>query len=891
MVIDEVGGGTRHERLAVGETPNIAARIQSFARPNQMLVSRVIRAKAEQHFTFESLGAIELSGLSEPIELSRVRELGTEGSAAPSAKNQNVLVGRERELAHLESLWGRSLTGLGQSIMLCGEPGIGKSRLIQEFVERTKRTASCCEIRCAEDYDKSPLFPIKQLIRTRSRFLGRESPEQQWSQLEAELARLGAPADDKFYLAAMLLIACEMPPHFARQAPRERRSRTLEAVGRFITSIACDGPALYIWEDLQAADPSTLELLSQVIDASRHLSLMHLVAVRPGIDVARYAMAGCSQLTIESLGPAETAAMVEAIAGQQQLSGALVAEIYARTEGVPLFVEELTKVILRHDRTQETDRGGAAALVSELAIPENLEDVLIARLDPLVEGQIVAQCASVIGREFNATILRAIAAPGVCATGLFQLLEADLVRGRGAAPFSMYQFKHALIRDVAYGSMLKSERRIQHRKVADAVVQLLPDVVASEPEIIARHYSEAEEPSKALPLWLEAGQIAAERSALQEAQSHFQAGLALLEALPKTAERGAQEVHLREALGPVLIATSGNTAPEVEMNYARALALCERFTLTEPQFPLMFGLRSYHLANADLAQSHALGLRLLDTAQAVANREYVLEAHVALSNTFFFYGDFPNMQKHVRAGLEIFDEALHREHAQRYGLDPGVICLSRSAQCLWHREESARAMALMNEAVALAERRQHPFTCAYALANAAVLCQWRRVPTEARSFAEHAIAIAVEHRFPFFKAWGMVQLASALIELGFHADGDGMLNDALAAADSIKVLLMQPWFLATRAEGYLAMGRLEAGLSTVDDALAIVEHTGATYALPMLYWLRGELHASRGGDHDIALAAESLGTSIRIAQQHDSRAFERRAQTSLDRLLGRATQA
>ena len=891
VMIGTVGSGGRHEQLAIGETPNVAARIQAYAESNEIVVSELTRQIAGGFFEYRALGAQQLKGLVNRIGLYRVVGQSGEQRRFDAAHPYGLgeLVGREEELQLLDEQWAQTCEVIPRSVLLIGEPGIGKSRLVREFVNQlTADGTRYFEITCTDEYSNSALHPVKRFLRKLFDLDELESTYEQGAQVRLRLSERGVSDENGVYLAALLSTYHQDHAVLALQSPKERRARTMEAVCDCMIDVGRGKPLLYVWEDMHAADPSTKELLHQLIERGEKSCVMNLAVARPDYDPQWNDGSHVQTILLGRLSNAQTVRLVCAIADGKELPPPVMQHIQSKTDGIPLFVEELTKMLIESDWLKLFD--GRYELTEELtsvAIPATLYDSLMTRLDRLPEGLVLAQCAATIGRNFSDSLISALVDTRIHKAGIVQLLDAEIIHRTEMAPNAHYRFKHALIRDIAYGSLLKSEQRIFHGKIARLIERIEPDTTLLEPELLAFHYTEALEADIAVPLWKRAGDIAIERSANREAFNHFEQGLLLLNTLANTTARAEQELELRTALGPVLIAAKGNTAAEVEMNYARSRDLCERLGRDDQLFPVIFGLRSYYLAKADLAQSHELGQKLLDISVSTGGRDDELEAHVALANTYFFYGDFVKVQSHVDAGLHIYNEDTHVSHASVYGLDPGVLCLSRSSQSRWHRGYPDQAVDVMQEAYVLAERIDHPFTLAYVFANSAVLYQWRREDLEARRWFESAINIAIEHKFPFFEAWAMMQLGRALIGLGFSEDGEEQMMKSLVLADSIGVLLMQPWLLATQAEAYLLMGRLEDGLKVVADAISIVDHTGATYAQPALYWLKGELHTRKAGRLDEQEAENSFSTAVNIARNHTSRSYELRASTSLAQIWAR----
>ncbi len=888
VMIGTIGDGERHEQLAIGETPNVAARIQAHAKPNEIVVSELTRQIAGAFFEYRALGEHQFKGLVNRIGLYHV--VGKSGEQrrfdAAHPTELSEFVGREEESRLLDDQWAQTCQFKPHTVLLTGEPGIGKSRLAREFVNRvTAGGARYFEISCTDEYANSALHPVKRLLRQLFDLDEFEFVDEEGTRLKHRLSEHGVSDEDSVYLTALLSTHHQTHIVLAMQIPKERRARTMEALCNCMIETGRTNPLLYVWEDMHAADPTTKELLHRLVERSDKSGVMNLAVARPGYDPGWNDDGTVQVVCLGGLSNVQVLRFVSAIAGGKELPPPMMQHVQSKTDGIPLFVEELTKMLIESEWLELVD--GRYELTDELTsitVPATLYDSLMTRLDRLPEGLALAQCAATIGRDFTDSLIGTLVDARIHKAGIVQLLNADIIHRTEIPPNARYRFKHALIRDIAYDSLLESEQRIFHSKIARLMERIEPDTALLEPEILAFHYTVAREFDKAVPLWNRAGDIAVERSANREAFNHFEQGLTLLDTLANTTTRAEQELELRTALGPVLVAARGNTAAEVEMNYARSRQLYERLDRGDRLFPVIFGLRSYYLAKADLARSHELGQQLLDISLTAGRRDDELEAHVALTNTYFFYGDFAKVQSHADAGLNIYDEGTHASHASVYGLDPGVLCFSRLAQAQWHRGYPDRAVDTMQEAYALTERIGHPLTLAYVLANGAVLYQWRREDSESRIWSESAIDVSTNHHFPFFEAWARMQLGRALIGLGFDEEGKEQMTKSLDLAESIGVLLMQPWLLATQAEAHLLVENLNDGLKVVSDAISIVEHIGTTYAQPSLYWLKGEFHARRAGETDLQDAEDSFRAAVRIAREHDSRSYELRASSGLAQL-------
>ena len=623
VVVGAMGGQGRQEQLALGETPNIAARIQGLAAPNTVAISEATYRLAQGYFACEALGAQTLRGVGEPITLYRVlRESGAHNRLdIVSARGLTPLVGREQEVALLLERWAQVKAGHGHVVLLTGDAGIGKSRLVQMLKDHvTHEPHMRWECRSSEYYQNTALFPLVDLFQRLLRFDAQETPDAKLAKLEHALSQYRLPLEDSVPLFAPLL-SLSLPEVAVCTAHRLAPTATPKDAGnhhRHPPGACRTSPVLFILEDLHWTDPSTLELLGLLLDQTPTAALLVLLTCRPHFQPAWHHRSYLTEMTVHRLARHQIEQMTTHVAGGKTLPPAVMHQLVERTDGVPLFIEEMTKAMLESGHLQAVDEHYAlTGAFATFAIPATLQDSLMARLDHLGTAKAVAQYAAVIGRQYSYAWLHACA-PLDAATlqrELRRLVEAELVYQRGVPPQATYTFKHALIQDTAYASLLKSTRQQYHQRIAQVLEAQFPETAEAQPELLAQHYTEAGLTEQAVPYWQQAGQRAIERSAYVEAIAHLRQGLALLQTLPETPERTQREVDMHIALGASLNATKGTGLLRWDRPTRRARQLCQHLDDLHQLFPVLRGLWQYYHVRAEFQTAHALGEQLLTLAQ------------------------------------------------------------------------------------------------------------------------------------------------------------------------------------------------------------------------------------------------------------------------------------
>jgi predicted ATPase len=643
---------------------------------------------------------------------------------------------------------------------------------------------------------------------------------------------------------------------------------------------------LAVYEDLHWADPSPLENIGLLVEQVPTAPMLIVLIFRPQFVPPWPNRSHMTPITLNRLERPQVEVMIKQLGGGKALPAEVVQHVVARTDGVPLYVEELTKMLLESDLLQE--EAGHYALAGELsgvAIPATLQDSLMARLDRLPMVREVAQLGAVLGREFAYEMLKALAAveESTLQDRLGQLVGAELLYQRGRPPRAKYMFKHALIQDAAYASLLKRTRQQYHQQIAQMLEAEFPETVEAEPELLARHFTEAGLNEQAVGYWLQAGKRATQRSANVEAINHLSKGLEVLMTLPDTLERALQELDLQTTLGPVFMAVKGQSSPDTERAYARARELCQQVGETPQLFPVLHGLWRFYMVRADLQTTRELAEQLFTLAQRVQDSALLLEAHRVLGLTVFWLGEMASARAHLEQGMVLYDPQQHRSHAFVYGQDPGVACRSLAAWPIWVLGYPDQALQNVHEALTLAEELTHPFSLVYALAMAAVVHSFRRETQAAQERAEAQMTLSTEQGFAFWLAWGTILRGWAITMQGEVAEGIAQIREGLVAHQVTGAELNRPYFFSLLAEAYGEVGQPEEGLTVLAEALAIVDKTGERCWDAELHKRKGELllmqQAQKEGE-----AEECFQKALDIARRQQAKSFELRAAMSLSRL-------
>jgi len=899
VVIGALGDQGRHEHLALGETPNIAARIQSLAQPNTVAISDATYRLVQGYFECRDLGAHALRGVPEAMRLYHV--LSESGATSrldvAHARGLTPLVGRESEVTLLLERWEQAKAGQGQVVMLTGDGGLGKSRLVQVLKDHVAHEPHVrWECRSIPYYQNTALYPLIDLFQRTLHWQHDEAPDEKLGKLEQALRQYRMPLEESVQLFAPLL-ALPVPEnryHPLTLSPQRQRQRTLETIIAILLELAERQPVLFIVEDLHWTDPTTLELLNLVLDQTPTVSLLVLLTCRPHFQPAWHHRSYITEMTLSHLSRAQVEQIVHAMTAGKTLPPEVLQQILAKTDGVPLFVEEMTKAILESGQLTAGDEHYAlTGSFATFAIPATLQDSLMARLDRLVTAKAVAQYAAVIGRQFSYELLQAVSQVDevILQHELGRLVEAEIVYHRGVPPQAMYTFKHALIQDAAYQSLLRSTRQQYHQRIAQVLEAQFPATAEAAPELLAQHYTEASLQEQAIHYWQWAGQRSIERSANLEAISHFTRGLEVLHTLPDTAERAQQELLMQTVLASIYIAVKGMGAQEVEQAYTRAQALCQQVGALPQLIPVLQGLRRLYTARAAYQRVREIGEQLLDLAERLHDPVALVEGHLAMGILLLNLGALTEARTHLEQGIALYDPQQHRSLTFQHGRDPGIIIRYVAAFVLWMLGYPSQALQKSQEAITLAQELAHAYGLTQALCRAADIHLYRREGPAAQVRAEATIALATEHGFAQSLACGTIVCGWARVEQGQREPGITQMRQGLAAlqATGTEAYL----YLALLADAQGKGGQAEEGLTLLAEALTALGKAGAHGYEAELYRLKGEL-LLRLAVSDAPQAEACFQQALAIARRQQAKSWELRAAMSLSRLWqqqGKRTEA
>ena len=785
VVIGEIGSSERRENLALGEAPNVAARLQGLAEPNTVVISGATRNLVAGLFDLEDLGVQSLKGLSNPVTAFRVvRERETSDRFEPAMQRGLIpLVGRDRELDLLRQQWLRAKDGEGQIVLLSGEAGIGKSRLIQELREQIDaERATRIGFGCSPYQRNSTFYPIIDQLQCMAGFDRSEPPSAKVLKLQQMLDGYRFANSETLALLASLLSLPHpegVPALTLRALPQKRK--TMEAIADLLLAGAEHKPIYIVWEDLHWADSSTLEFIQLMVDRGSNFRLLMLFSFRSEFRAPWGFPTPPVEIVLNRLEQRHINEMVSKLTLGKFLPAEVIAQIVSKTDGVPLFVEELTKMLVESDLCKEVDgRYELTRPMPSFAIPSTIQDSLTARLDHLAPVREIAQWAAVLGREFTYELVQAAApfADEKLAAGLQQLVKAELVYQRGDPARAEYSFKHALVRDTAYQSVLRNKRQQMHKRVAEVLEGQFPEIAETQPGLLAHHYSEARLTNKAVDYWQKAGLRAAQRSAYVEAVTQLRQGLLLLGQAAETPERLAQELALQSTLGPVLIATKGWGAAETHAAYFRTRALSMQLGKTTELFRALRGIVSAQILEGKLGQAQELGEQLLSLAGQ--DPQLLLEAHNTLGFATTYLGELNRARLHLEQTVALHRAQVPRADQVRPSLtaqNPRVAGLAHLAFPLWVLGYPEQALQRSQEALQLSRDLSHPFSIVYAACLKAMLHSFRREGPAAEEMADEVLRLSEEQGFStWWVGNGLSVRGWALAEQGKTPEGIDQLR-------------------------------------------------------------------------------------------------------------------
>jgi class 3 adenylate cyclase/tetratricopeptide (TPR) repeat protein len=886
LLIDE----TPAEQAVVGETPNLAARLQTVAEPGTVLICPQTHRLTGGHFDYRDLGALALKGWAEPVQVWQV--LGPSGvesrfEAMHKTKLQ-PLFGREEEIELLLRRWRHATQGEGRVVLLTGEPGIGKSHIALALGERLQGEPHIAlRYFCSAHHTNSALFPFIGQIERAGGFERSDSVTEKLSKLGALVAQ--STIDPERVAVLANLLALPASDHFRLQelSPQKRKEKTFAALLAQLDGLAARRPVFMIFEDIHWIDPTSLELLAATVEHVPQLRVLLLITTRSEFTPPWPSYPHTTTIPLTRLDRRAGAALVERVTSGKKLPKEVTDEILARTDGVPLFIEELTKTVLESGLLQERD--GQYVLerpLPPLAIPTTLHASLMARLDRLAPVREVAQIGAVAGREFHYELLHAVARMPreKLEEALGQLVRSELIFRRGESPHAVYTFKHTLVRDAAYASLLKSRRAHLHAAIANALEQQFPDIAQTQPETLAHHLTEAGLIEKAIGYWLPAGKNAAQRSANLEAIAHLQRGIELTGRLPLDPGRDRSELDFQLVLGPCLIATHGPAASTAVATFTRARELCERLGEPPEYLQVMFWLATVNVVRGELPQALEAVDGMPSAAETRGNRGALLNVIRGRAMILMFMGRIVEAREQLERAVEMFgtSEEADRLAARAAGQDAGVAMLVLKAWVFWLLGQVDEAVACMAAALERADAVQHAHTYAYAWYYASVLHALRGEPAIAQGYAERCLAISEQHGF---RQWlGLAHAIRGICAAVLNASA-GRLDEVATALDQYQRAGYQ---LGVTAQFVLLCPALllrnepEAALELIDHGLSIVSRNSERFFEAELYRLKARALLMRSAPN--AEVESLLDQALRTARSQQARSLELRAAIDLARL-------
>ena len=885
VVGDLIGEGAAEEEAVMGETPNLAARLQGFASPNCVVIASSTRALIGERFSYADLGTHDLKGFADPVPLCQVLAARPSASRFEAAQPRRMLplVDRDEPLSWLLQLWRQVGHDGGRVALLRGEAGIGKSRVVEALRENIAASPHAqLHYQCSPHYINSALRPVIEHIERAAGIRPEDDPSAKIAKLSMWPGAAGQAPDAVSLLAPLLSIPANERSPSPAMSPQRQKELTFELLVGYMQQAASTRPLLIVFEDMHWVDPTTQEFLTLLIERVRDMRAFVVLTFRPDYSPPWSDRTFIQQRELQRLAPGDVMGLAQHVAGGRRLPRAVVEQVVAKTDGVPLFVEELTKAVIGTGLLDEHhDHFTLDASLSAFAIPSTLQDSLMARLDQLGPAKIIAQVAGAIGREFTYELLEPIVPlpPERLREGLALLEQAGLVYADPRTAEVAYVFKHALVQEVAYQSLLRSRRRTLHRLIAEALETRFPQTARNAPELIAHHWQEAGNVERAVEGWLAAGRRASERSEYREAIEHLRKGLELVPRLADPHAQRDRELALRLALAPAIIISQGGGTPEVGALYARALELCNETPASTTHFVAHWG---WWRASMDHRMGRERADKVLALAHDLGEPALLLQAHHCQWATLYMLGEHGECCRHIEAGLGLYDASRDRVDAALYsGHDARVCALGEGGLAHWILGYPQRAHELVKSALAWAEELSHVGTQAHAMDYALVLRKFRRDPDAVYRQAGELVAYASEQKLRVHRARGAFFRGWARAMLQDVAGGLSEMLDGIASEQASDTPHDFTLYYEMLAEVYGRAGRLEEALRTVGEAFAVAERHGIVFWNAELHRQRGELLLASGNR---GAAEASFQEALACARGQGARSLELRAAVSLARV-------
>ena len=884
VVGDLIGSGSSQEQAIVGETPNLAARLQSVAEPNSVVIAESTRKLLGNLFELENLGAQDLKGIAGPVRAwAALRSASVESRFdALHTSGLTDLVGREEELELLLRRWSKAKNGEGKVVLLSGEPGIGKSRLTAALLERvTSEPHTRLRYFCSPQHTDSAFYPIISQMERAAGFAHSDTGTVKLDKLDAVLALASTSKQDAALFAEMLSLPNDGRYPTLELTPQQRRQKTLEALHAQVDTLACKSPVLMIVEDAHWSDPTSLEAFGRAVDRIANLPVLLLITFRPEFEPPWVGQPHVTALTINRLTRREIEAMIDRVAGNKPMPANIRQEITERTDGVPLFVEEITRAVLEAGSQGAGEHMLAAIPSAAVAVPATLHASLMARLDRLGPAKEIAQIGAVIGREFSHALLVAVARKSEEETqsALDRLTMAGLLFRQGVPPDANYLFKHALVQDAAYGTLLREPRRALHARITETLENQFAEIIETQPHLMAQHCSEAGHFERAINYWLKAGQQAVARSAMPEAEALLRKGLTLVSHVADSDHRKEHELDLQIALGLALSQTQGFHAQAAGEAYSRARQLCDELKRPRKLLPILYGQWVNSAFGADLDRAEQFATEILSLGE-LANHDITrVVGYRATGGTSLFRGDFPNARSSLEQGLKLYDPSQRVQYGGLTSIDTHVALLSYLAPALACCGQPDQALSVCDRAVAEARDTSHAPTLAHML-----WCAWwsgwcaHSDPSTLLPYGDELVTLSTNRKLGFWYTMGIVLRGWCLVMLG---QGDQGISEMSAGVTELRATLFGPLVLTMFADAIRILGQASAGLAHLMEAERQAEATHVWCWQCQTFRLRGVLLTLMG---DRVAAESSFRDAISLAQRQGAKFFELRAALDLAHL-------
>jgi class 3 adenylate cyclase/predicted ATPase len=887
VIVGEIGDSGTWSMDAVGETPNIAARLQTLAAANTVLISESTRRLVSAAFDLQDLGLQELKGVTEPLHVYRVLSAKNAASRfeAAHAGSLTPLIGRSSELSLLLDRWRKVEEGDGQVIFLSGIPGVGKSRLLHELKSHIQQEPHVLLNHQGSPYhSQSAFFPVIAQLGQAAQLTAREADADKLAKLKAYLPpSTDSSIEPVLLIAKLLSIPLENHLELSGLTPQQIKNRTISTLVDMLLAFSVQRPMLCIFEDAHWLDASTLELLELIISRIDHARVLLIVSGRPEFHPTWITHANTTIHSLTRLSHTEVKAMIRDLLRGGSMPQPLLDQIIEKADGVPLYIEELTNSMSAPLRTRGTFEGTARPAL--LSVPDTLSDALMERLDRVAPSRKLAQIAAVIGREFSCDLLSAVSQVDEddMLSALSLLEQADIIYRGGISPFVRYAFKHVLLRDAIYDSLLRSKRQQIHADIAAILEHDFPELAENQPEVLAYHYQEAGNHQLAIRCWFESGQRALAHSANVEAIANFRKALQLLNALPETPERTKKEIDIQLALGIPLIAVQGYASAETREAFSRARTLCLRLGNIPEYFPALYGLWGYHWMCAKHDEALPMAEEFLSRSRALSDPVLLMVAHRVMGSTLLTIGDFQSSANHFEETIKLSISKRKQPLYHLYMVEPQAASLLLLSWDLWFLGFPHQSLSRVSEALALAQDLGHPYTVAFAHYMTSVVHLLRGDAARAFESAEKSFEMSQEQRFSLYVILSRISRGRAVGDLGRLGEARAELALGIDEARRNNVGFMLPMMDSWLADMHAKAGENESALSIVERALANIDDvTGRSW--------EAELHRQRAqilvalNPSKVTEAESYLKKSIEVARGQSAKSLELRAATSLAEL-------